>query len=158
MLYVALKALHILAAMLFLGTGFGSAWYKWRAWRSGEVAAIAFVDREVVFADWLFTVPSGIVLPATGVAMVAIMRAAWTTPWIAAGVAFYAVAGLTWLPAAVLQLRMRRWSAAAQAQGGALPPDYHRAQRIWIALGVPSFLAAIATVAVMAAKAVPGLE
>jgi uncharacterized membrane protein len=122
----ALKALHVLAACLFFGAGLASAWYKLRASRADSVAVVAWMDREVVLADWLFYALIG-----------------------------YTAAGLTWLPAAALQLQMRQLSAEALAAGAPLPPDWFVAQRRWALLGLPSFLAAVSTLWVMVTKQVP---
>lgn len=155
MLAVVLKLVHVLAATLFLGAGIGSVFYKVRAYQSGELALIAFADREIVRADWLFTVPSGLLLPITGVAVAELYRLPLTTPWILTGLVGWALAGLTWLPAAFLQLRMRRLANDALARGATLGPDYHRAHRTWLALGAPSFLAALVTITAMVTKTTP---
>ncbi len=152
MLYTTLKWLHVLSAVVFLGTGLGSAWYKFRADRSGNVAVIAWSQRQIVLADWIFTVPAGVLLPVTGFAMVA--TGPWTLEalWVRLGIGLYAVAGLTWLPAAALQLRMRDMADEALENGTELPEAFHRDRRIWTALGAPSFLAAIVTVWLMTSK------
>ena len=152
MIIFLLKTVHVLSAALFFGTGLGSAWYKWRADRSGDVRSIAWIQREIVLADWLFTVPSGVLLPVTGVAMAWSYGLPLTTPWIATGIAGYTVAGLCWLPAAWLQLRMRRLADQAVLRGEPLPDAFHRAARQWLLLGVPAFLAAALTIWVMVAK------
>jgi uncharacterized membrane protein len=152
MLAVVLKALHVFAAMLFLGGGLGSVYYKIRAYQGGDLGVIAFCDREIVRADWLFTVPSGLTLPVTGIAIALLYGLPLTTPWILTGIVGWAVAGLTWLPAAFLQLRMRRLAAAALASGAPLDPAYHAAHRTWMLLGVPSFTAALVVIWAMVAK------
>ena len=63
MLYLSLKTLHILSMLLLFGTGLGSAFYKWMADRSGNLAHIAVTNRHVVLADWLFTTPTVIFQP-----------------------------------------------------------------------------------------------
>jgi uncharacterized membrane protein len=153
MLVLVLKAVHLFASMFFLGFGMGSVYYKMRAYRTRDVAVIAFCDREIVLADWIFTVPSGVALPLTGIGMVHAYHLPWSTPWILVGIGGWAVAGLTWLPAAFLQVRMRRLAARALEERTPLPETYHRAHRAWMALGVPSFLAAMTVLWAMIAKA-----
>ena len=152
---LALKALHILSAALFFGTGLGSAWYKLRAGLQSDLAVIAWVDAEVVRADWIFTIPSGLLLPLTGLGMVHLLHLPLSTPWIAWALGGYGIAGLTWLPAAALQLRMRRLSAAARDAQSPLPAAWTRAQLQWALLGIPSFLAAASTIWVMVTKQIP---
>lgn len=147
-----LKTLHVLGATLFLGTGLGSAWYKLRSWQSEDVRVIAWADREVVFADWIFTIPAGVIMPVTGLWLAKLYGMPWTTPWLLWAIGGYAVAGIFWLPAAWLQIRMRQLSTAAAAAGTPLPPEWRRAQRMWALLGVPSFGATVVTVWVMVTK------
>ncbi|MSP55588.1 MAG: DUF2269 domain-containing protein [Myxococcales bacterium] len=149
---LVLKTLHVLGATLFLGTGLGSAWYKLRAWRSGDVRIIAWTDREVVLADWVFTIPSGVLMPVTGLWLAHLYGMPWTTGWLKWAIGGYACAGLFWLPAAWLQLRMRRMSTLAAATGAPLPPEWRAAHLAWMLLGVPSFLATLVTVWVMVTK------
>jgi uncharacterized membrane protein len=151
-LYLVLKTIHVLAAMIFLGTGAGSAWYRIRADRSDDIRVIVWCQREIVRADWYFTVPSAIALPATAIAMVEVAQMPWGTLWIIWGIAGYAIAGLFWLPAAWLQIAMRRLAEESLAKSAPLPTQYRIYAFIWAALGVPSFFAAILTVWVMVAK------
>ncbi|RMX01734.1 DUF2269 domain-containing protein [Allofranklinella schreckenbergeri] len=139
--YLIVKWLHIISSVLMVGTGFGSAFYMFFANRSGNVAAQAVVSRLVVRADTWFTTPVVIVQPVTGVLLA--YWAGWplSTPWLAASLALYALAGACWLPVLWLQLRMARMAQAAHASGSALPHEYARLARWWEALGYPAFIA-----------------
>ncbi len=152
MLVFILKSLHIFGVVLFLGTGAGSAWYKLRASRSNDVRVIAWCDAEVVFADWLFTVPSGVIVPSTGLLLVYFYRLPLATPWVWQGIAGYVIAGLTWLPAAFLQVKMKKLSAQARDAGTDVPDSWRRMQRTWALLGIPSFAATIAVLWMMVSK------
>lgn len=156
MSYTALKTLHILSMVLLFGTGLGSAFYKWMADRSGNVAHIAITNRHVVLADWLFTTPTVIVQPLTGLWMVHQLGLPLSTPWVAASLGLYALAGACWLPVVWLQIRMQRMAQAAVVQRHPLPPAYWRLARWWFWLGVPAFTAMVLVVAMMVAKQVPG--
>lgn len=151
MLVLTVKALHILGALLFLGAGMMTAWYKVRADRSGDPAVVVWCQREIVRADWLFTLPSAIVLPASGLYLVHAYGMPWTTGWVLLGIGAFALSGLLWLPAVWLQIRMRRLAEEALASG-TLPAEFHRLNRIWMALGVPAFVIAVATVWLMTVK------
>ena len=152
MLYVLLKVAHVLSATLFLGAGLASVFYKLAADRSGQPQAIAFVMRGVIRADWLFTIPSGVLLPLTGLGMAHMAGMPLSTPWITAGIALYTVAGISWLPAFFLQYRMARYAQEAADSGQPLPPGYHRDTRIWALLGVPAFFAAVGAIFIMTGK------
>lgn len=157
MSYTALKTIHILSMVLLFGTGLGSAFYKWMADRSGHVAHIAVTNRHVVLADWLFTTPTVILQPLTGLGMAVQAGLPLGTPWIAASLGLYALAGACWLPVVWLQIRMQRLAEAAATRKQPLPPVYWRMARGWFWLGVPAFTAMVLVVTMMVAKHVPGV-
>ena len=152
MLYLVVKTAHILSALLFLGAGLMTAWYKVRADRAQDPKVIAWYAREIVLADWIFTLPSGITLPATGVWLATLLGQPLGSGWVALGITCYALAGALWVPAAWLQLRMRRMAEAAAREGTPLPEQFRRDQRVWLALGVPAFAVSIFAVWLMVAK------
>ena len=155
-LYLTLKWLHILSSVVLVGTGLGSAYYMFFANRSRDLAAQAGVTRLVVQADWWFTTPTVLLQPATGLAMVHLAGFPLSTPWIAASLVLYAVAGLCWLPVVWLQIRMQRIAEDAAARNAPLPALYWRMARAWFWLGVPAFVAMVLVVALMVFKHIPG--
>ncbi len=156
MIYLIIKTLHILSMVLLFGTGLGSAWYKWMADRSGQIAHIVNTNRQVVLADWCFTTPTVIFQPISGIALAMMTGIALTTPWVVASLALYAIAGACWLPVVWLQIRMHRLARAALESGTALPPAYWRMARAWFWLGVPAFSAMALIVVLMVFRQIPG--
>ena len=154
MLYFYIKIAHILSMSLFFGAGLGSALVKIRADRTRDPAVVGFAMRHIVWADWLFTVPSGVALPVTGLWLCLLTGIPWTHGWVAWGIGLYALAGACWLPAAWLQIRMRKCVEQSVRKGRDLPPEYWRWTRIWFGLGVPAFLATMAAIYVMVLKPV----
>ncbi|OYX66483.1 MAG: hypothetical protein B7Y95_23525, partial [Rhizobiales bacterium 32-66-11] len=67
MLYFVLKFLHLIGAVVLIGTGAGIAFFMVMAHRTGHVAKIAGVARIVVAADFLFTATAVVAQPVTGV-------------------------------------------------------------------------------------------
>lgn len=149
--FLLLKWIHILSAILLLGTGLGSAFYLWRAQKERDLGAMRFTLRNVILADWLFTVPPIILLPLTGVWMMQIRGYAFSELWLWLSVGLYVFAGLCWLPAAYLQYRMK---ALAESASGveALPPLYAKYERLWLALGAAAFPAVILIFTLMILK------
>lgn len=157
MSYELIKTVHILSMVLLFGTGLGSAFYKWMADRSGIVAHMAVTNRHVVLADWLFTTPTVIIQPLTGLYMVHLTGIPLSTPWVSAGLVLYCLAGVCWLPVVWLQLRMQKMTdLAVQSQTDKLPTRYWTMQRCWFWLGVPAFCAMVAVVVLMVTKHFPG--
>lgn len=150
--FQVVKCVHILAAMLFIGFGLASFFYKALAFRSGSAAVTLFCDQQVVLADWMFTVPSGLVIPLTGAIMVQTYDLPWTTGWVLTGLVGFTVAGVMWLPAARLQIKMRRLAEAAVLKGEPLPTAYGVLLRTWAMLGIPSFVGAMLALWAMVAK------
>jgi len=138
--------------VLLFGTGLGSAFYKWMADRSGNLAHIAVTNRHVVLADWMFTTPTVIFQPLSGLWLAHLLGLPLTTPWLAASLFLYGLAGACWLPVVWLQIRMRDLAAAALAANRELPPAYWRMARRWFWLGVPAFTAMVLVVALMVFK------
>ena len=151
-LYLTLKWIHILSSVVLVGTGLGSAYYMFFANRSRDLAAQAVVTRLVVQADWWFTTPTVLLQPATGLAMVHLAGFPLSTPWIAASLVLYAVAGLCWLPVVWLQIRMRALAQQAAEAGTPLAPLYWRYARWWEWLGYPAFAAMVVVFYLMVAK------
>lgn len=137
--YLTVKWIHVLSSTLLFGTGLGSAYYMFFTNRSRDTRAIAVVCRRVVWADWLFTLPTGIVQPLTGAYLVHLAGMPWDTPWIVWSFVLYIVAMCCWLPVVCLQIRMAAMAEAAAAAGTALPQRFWTLHRTWTALGVPAF-------------------
>jgi uncharacterized membrane protein len=149
--YGLIKTLHILSATLLFGIGLGTAWFMWSANRTGDVRVIAAVARQVVNADWLFTLPTVIFQPLSGWWLMREAGYPWQG-WVAVSLALYALAGLCWLPVVWLQMRMRELAGQAVARHEPLPGLYWRYARIWFWLGVPAFLAMVWVFALMTTK------
>jgi len=152
MTYLFLKYVHIISAIILFGTGLGSAFYKWMADRNGNIQNIAITNKHVVFADWLFTTPTVIIQPVTGIWMAHIIRLPITTDWLLISIILYFIAGVCWVPVVVLQIKMQKMSEQAVTNQTELPIQYWHYARVWFWLGVPAFLAMILVVLIMVFK------
>jgi uncharacterized membrane protein len=112
--YALLKTLHILSATVLFGTGLGIAYFKWATDRSGDVAAIRAVSERVVTADWLFTLPTAILQPVTGLALALHVGYPLSSTWLVTALVLYAAAGACWIRVLWLQVRMRDLARAAE--------------------------------------------
>ncbi len=139
MSYLVLKYIHILSSTLLFGTGLGTAFHGLLAYRTADPRVVAVVGRSVVLADWVFTAPSVIVQPLTGIMLVRVAGYSWTSGWLLAAIGLYGLVGACWLPVVWLQIRLRRMAAVALADNTALSSDYLRFSRMWFVLGWPAF-------------------
>ncbi|WP_437879591.1 DUF2269 family protein [Pseudomonas sp. LRF_L74] len=141
MSYLFLKMLHILSSTLLFGTGLGSAYYAWRAWRSRNLEVIAATFRHLVTADWLFIATTAIFQPLSGLWLAHMAGWPLNQFWLLASVVLYVFAGACWLPVVWLQIRVR--DLAEQARQNAQPLDARAYfyMKWWFALGWPAFIA-----------------
>ena len=65
--YYWIKLLHILSATILFGTGIGTAFFMYKAFKSQNREAIRITTQNVVLADWLFTTPAVVIQLPTGV-------------------------------------------------------------------------------------------
>ena len=150
--YPTVKFVHVLSSTLLFGTGLGSAFYMFFTNRSGDVRAIAIVSRRVVWADWLFTTPTAIIQPVTGVYLTHLAGMPLTITWIAWSIALFLLAAACWLPVVWVQVRMARIAEKAVREGTLLPPLFWKYHAIWTALGVPAFTAFVTIFYLMVVK------
>ncbi len=144
MTYLLLKYIHILSATLLFGTGLGTAFHGYLAFRSRNSRVIAAVGRSVILADWLFTAPAVIIQPATGIAMAVTAGFPLTTGWLALTFVLYGLVGACWLPVVWLQIELRAMAHKSLLSGGELPERYFRYLSYWFTLGWPAFAGVLA--------------
>ena len=93
--YLALKALHIVSVVLFLGNIMTGVFWKVHADRTGDLRARAQALDGIIKADRWFTVPGVLLIVATGVSMALLAHLPMLgTLWIAAALALFGVSGL----------------------------------------------------------------
>ncbi len=141
--YLVLKYLHVLGAVVLLGTGAGIAFFMFMANRTDDPAIVAATARVVVIADFVFTTTAVIAQPITGVLLARNVGYSLTEGWIVASILLYLVTGAFWLPVVWMQAKMRDLAKAAASAGTSLPAVYHRFYRLWFAFGFPAFAAVL---------------
>ena len=152
MSYLLLKYVHVVGAMVLLGTGMGIAFFMLSAHLSRDAAFVARTASVVVVADAIFTATAVIAQPLTGYLLLRETGIRLSEPWVVASLALYLVAGGFWIPVVWIQMRMRDLAARAAAAGDALPESYHRLFRLWFAFGFPGFGSVMLIIWLMMAK------
>jgi uncharacterized membrane protein len=152
MTYLLLKYLHILGAIILLGTGIGIAFFMLMAHRTGDADHIARTTTTVVLADFIFTATAVVAQPVTGFLLAQQTGLPLTEGWVLISLLLYVLAGVFWLPVIGLQMRMRDLAQAAALNGRPLPDVYFRLFRIWFVFGCPGFGAVIVILWLMVVK------
>lgn len=151
-LYFLIKFLHVLGAIVILGTGAGIAFFMLMAHRSRDAAFIARTAAVVVIADMLFTLTAVILQPITGGLLMMLTATSLAEHWLALSLALYAVAGLFWVPVIFMQIEMRDLARAAVERQQKLPPRYFELFRRWFWFGFPGFGSVMIILWLMIAK------
>ena len=138
-LYFLVKYLHVLGAIVILGTGTGIAFFMLMAHRSRDASFIARTGTTVVIADMLFTLTAVLLQPVSGGLLMMLSSTGFSERWISASLGLYAVAGLFWVPVIFMQIEMRDLARIAAAQNGPLPPRYFALFHRWFLFGIPGF-------------------
>lgn len=150
--YLLLKWIHIISSTFLFGTGVGSAFYKLMADLGGDQRHIAHTNRNVVLADWLFTTPTAIIQPVSGVMLARMLGFPMSSPWLLASIGLYVIIMASWIPVVFIQMRMHRMSRDAVAGGQTLGREYRRLLWQWIVLGVVAFFAMTSVFYLMVSK------
>jgi len=151
-LYFIVKYLHVLGAIVILGTGTGIAFFMLMAHRSGDPAFIARTAATVVVADMLFTLTAVLLQPVTGGLLMALSATTLAERWLVMSLGLYAVAGLFWVPVIFMQIEMRNLARVALVQRQPLPPRYFALFRRWFGFGIPGFGSVMLILWLMVAK------
>lgn len=151
-LYLLVKYLHVLGAIVILGTGTGIAFFMLMAHRTHDAEFIARTASVVVVADAIFTLSAVIFQPVSGGLLMMLSATSITEHWLLASFALYAIAGLFWIPVVFMQIEMRDLARKAADQRAALPERYFILFRRWFAFGFPGFGATVAILWLMIAK------
>src|SRR3982074_1702437 len=138
-LYFLVKYLHVLGAIVILGTGTGIAFFMLMAHRSGNAAFVARTAATVVIADMLFTLTAVLLQPVSGGVLMMLSSTAVTERWLMSSLGLYAVAGLFWVPVIFMQMEMRDLAREVVCQTQPLPPRYFALIRRWFLFGIPGF-------------------
>jgi uncharacterized membrane protein len=151
-MYLTLKWIHVVSSTIIFGTGLGTAFFMFSTALTRETVPVASVARRVVIADWLFTTPTAILQPATGLWLASVAGFPLTRGWVGDSIWLYLLGGGCWLPVVWLQMRMARLAGEARRDGIALPREFWHCFWTWAILGVPAFVAFLAIFWLMVVK------
>jgi uncharacterized membrane protein len=142
----------VLSSTILFGTGIGSAFYMLLTSLGRDARTVARVTRLVVIADWLFTTPTAILQPATGLYLAHLANMQLASGWLAWSIGLYVLAIGCWLPVVFLQMRLAASARVSAETGRPLSAAYWRMLWIWVALGAIAFFAFVGIFWLMVTK------
>jgi uncharacterized membrane protein len=153
-MYLALKGIHVLAVVLFLGNIITGLFWKAHGDRAGDPRIIAHTLHGIIRSDRWFTLPGVLVIVITG------LMAAWSahlpilrTPWIAYSILLFIASGVAFgWQVAPLQRRMRAIAESAAGGGSWDERAYRSLSRRWELWGVFAIATPLGALALMIAK------
>lgn len=143
-MYLALKVVHILAVIMFIGNIATGVFWKAHADRTNDPRIIAHVMDGIIRSDRLFTIPGVIVIILSGFGAAGIDRIPMLrTDWILWSIILFSISGIAFMAQVVpLQRRMRDVARAATGSEDFDRSTYASLSRRWglwgaIALATP---------------------
>jgi len=152
--YLVIKTLHIISSTVLFGTGTGIAFFMLRSHFTDNLHEKLYAARNTVLADNLFTIPSVIAQPLTGVWLIWQGGHEWTDLWLTMTYAIYIIAGLCWMPVVWIQIQLKSMLAECVDSGTELPERYYKLFKIWFMLGWPAFTSLVVVFFLMVFKPV----
>ncbi len=153
-MYLALKSLHILAVVLFLGNIITGVFWKAHGDRTGDPRIMAHTLEGIIRSDRWFTLPGVLLIIVFGMAAAAQAGLPiFATGWIWQSLILFVISGLAFIvEVAPLQRRLRalalegtagrQWDAAA----------YRRLSRRWEFWGLVAIVTPLAALVLMVFK------
>jgi uncharacterized membrane protein len=153
-MYLWLKVLHVIAVVMFIGNITTGLFWHSHALRTRDPRLIAHVMDGVIRSDRLFTVPSVLVILATGI--LASIQAGFPilgTGWILWTLVLFALSGAIFMARlAPLQRRLRALAESGAASGTFDLEAYRRMSAQWDLWGAIATLAPIVGIGLMVLK------
>ncbi|MBD3652875.1 DUF2269 domain-containing protein [Kangiella sp.] len=152
--YFLLRLLHILSAIVVMGTGAGIAFFMFMAYRSKNISAITVTARNVILGDWLFTFPAVITQFVTGVLLMEKLNYSYTSTWFYWVIGLFVFIGVCWIPVIRIQYILFAQAKLSLSQGRPTA-KFNQYMKWWISLGIPAFLAILGLLYIMVFKPFP---
>jgi uncharacterized membrane protein len=152
--YLALKVLHILAVVLFLGNIITGVFWKAHGDRSGDPRIMAHTMNGIIRSDRWFTLPGVLLIVVFGVgaavvAGIPILR----TPWIWQSLVLFLISGVAFMAqVAPLQVRLRALASEGAGGGSWDQAGYRRLSRRWELWGAVAVITPLLAVVLMVTK------
>jgi len=146
---VYLVLIHIISAIIFVGNIITAAFWKLKAEFSGDETHINKTAKNIMVADYVFTLPSIISLLITGFLLA--IKSNYSLDeinWLTISLALFAITGVIWITLLLpLQRKMIKYSGEEFNK-----IDYKKVSRTWDVIGTISTIIPILILYLMVAK------
>lgn len=148
-----LLVLHLIGVVLFLGNIITAAFWKVRADLSKNPALIHSTVKNVMLADYAFTLPGLALIVVSGIVMAVREGLPMSgLNWLTLSLILFAVTGIVWLAVLIpLQLSMIRRSAEC-IESGSISKAYRQASLYWALFGIAATLLPVAILILMVTR------
>ncbi|MBV9972200.1 MAG: DUF2269 domain-containing protein [Candidatus Eremiobacteraeota bacterium] len=152
-MYLALKFIHVLAVIVFVGNiSIGILW-KNIGDLTRDPRIIAHTIKGILLADKIFTIPAVIVLVIAGVGAAQVAHLSILgTGWILWSLILLIVSGIAFGPVGRAQRQMLSVAQAALTSGVMNWEDYAASGKVWTITGLVALILPLIAVALMVTK------
>jgi uncharacterized membrane protein len=152
-MYLALKLIHVLAAIVFVGNTTVGVLWKAIGDKTRDPAIMAHTMSGIIRADRVFTIPAIIVLLMAGVGTAQVGHLSILgTGWILWGIALFVVAGIAFGPLSRTQREIAEVARAGATTGAMDWQRYEALSGRWAVLGSTALVTPLLAVACMVLK------
>ncbi|CAG7607601.1 hypothetical protein PAESOLCIP111_00976 [Paenibacillus solanacearum] len=147
--------LHVFGVILFVGNIITAAFWKVRADLGGHPEVIHSAARNVMLADYCFTLPGLLLIIVSG-SLMAVQggHSIAGFNWLTSSLILFAVTGIIWLAVLIpLQRRMIRYSREAIG-AGRISADYKKASKSWAIYGTAATLLPVVILYLMISQSI----
>lgn len=145
--------LHLIGVLLMVGNIITAAFWKVRADLTRNPLVIHHAVKNVMIADYFFTIPGLVLIIISGAVMAGQFGVSLVgLNWLTLSLILLLITGFIWLAILIpLQLRMIRYSADS-VKTGVISAEYRRASRQWAIYGVAATFLPIVILYLMVMK------
>jgi uncharacterized membrane protein len=145
--------LHIAGVILFVGNIITAAFWKTRADLQKNCVVIHSTVKNVMLADYVFTLPGIILIVVSGIMMAVKSGMSMSgMNWLTLSLIMFSITGLVWIVVLIpLQRAMIRHSAKSMVSGS-INEAYIRASRYWTVFGIAATLFPVVILYLMITK------
>ncbi|WP_343032858.1 DUF2269 family protein [Cytobacillus depressus] len=133
--------LHLLGSIIFLGNIITAAYWKIRADIKGDPTPIHNTVKNVMLADFIFTLPGLILIIITGSLMAA--QAGYSMSgfnWLTLSMILFSLSGILWLMVLLPVQRSMIRHSAESIESGIISKAYRKASLYWAIFGITTTL------------------